>query len=43
MIDQLTSLVAVGTGWVAILMPVLLIWIIFYYATKMEFMFHQLY
>ena len=36
MIDQLTGLVAVGTGWVAILMPVLLIWIIFYYATKMD-------
>ena len=36
MIDQLTGLVAIGTGWVAILMPVLLIWIIFYYATKMD-------
>ena len=36
MIDQLTGLVAVGTEWVAILMPVLLIWIIFYYATKMD-------
>ena len=36
MIDQLTGLVAVGTGWVAILMPVLLIWIIFYFATKMD-------
>ena len=34
MIDELTHMMAVGTGWVAILMPVLLIWIIFYYATK---------
>ena len=36
MIDELTHLVAVGTGWVAILMPVLLIWVIFYFATKMD-------
>jgi hypothetical protein len=36
MIDELTGLVAVGTGWVAILMPVLLIWVIFYFATKMD-------
>ena len=34
--DEFTGLMAVGTGWVAILMPVLLIWIIFYYATKMD-------
>ena len=34
MIDELTNMMAVGTGWVAILMPVLLIWVIFYYATK---------
>ena len=34
MIDELTNMMVVGTGWVAILMPVLLIWIIFYYATK---------
>jgi len=34
MIDELTHMMAVGTGWVAILMPVLLMWIIFYYATK---------
>ena len=36
MIDELTHLVAVGTGWVAILMPVLLIWVIFFFATKMD-------
>ncbi len=36
MIDQLTGLVAAGTGWVAILMPVLLMWIIFHFNTKME-------
>ena len=36
MIDELTHLVAVGTGWMAILMPVLLIWVIFYFATKMD-------
>jgi hypothetical protein len=27
---------AVGTGWVAILMPVLICWVILYYATKMD-------
>ena len=32
--DELTGLIAVGTGYVAILMPVLLIWVIFSYATK---------
>jgi hypothetical protein len=36
MVDDLTHMMAVGTGWVAILMPVLLIWIIFYFATKMD-------
>ena len=36
MVDDLTSMMAVGTGWVAILMPVLLIWVIFYFATKMD-------
>ena len=36
MIDQLTGLVAAGTGWVAILMPVLLMWVIFHFNTKME-------
>lgn len=32
--DELTGLIAVGTGYVAILMPVLLLWVIFYYLTK---------
>jgi len=32
--DELTGLIAVGTGYVAILMPVLLLWVIFYYVTK---------
>jgi hypothetical protein len=36
MVDDLTNMMAVGTGWVAILMPVLLIWVIFYFATKMD-------
>ena len=36
MVDNLTNMMAVGTGWVAILMPVLLIWVIFYFATKMD-------
>ena len=36
MVDDLTHMMAVGTGWVAILMPVLLIWVIFYFATKMD-------
>ena len=36
MIDDLTGMMAVGTGWVAILMPVLLIWVIFYFAAKMD-------
>ena len=34
--EELTGLVAVGTGWVAILMPVFLIWVIFYFATKSD-------
>ena len=36
MVDNLTHMMAVGTGWVAILMPVLLIWVIFYFVTKMD-------
>ena len=32
--DELTGLIAVGTGYVAILMPVLLLWVIFYYVAK---------
>jgi hypothetical protein len=36
MVNNLTHMMAVGTGWVAILMPVLLIWVIFYFATKMD-------
>ena len=36
MIDDLTAMMAVGTGWVAILMPVLMIWVCFYFATKMD-------
>ena len=34
MIGELTHIMGVLTGWVAILMPVLLIWIIFYFSTK---------
>lgn len=34
--DEITGLVAVGTGWVAILMPVLLIWVIFSYSSKSD-------
>ena len=34
--DELTGLIAVGTGYVAILMPVLLLWVIFYYSTKSD-------
>jgi len=34
-VDEFTGLMAVGTGWVAILMPVLIVWVIFYYSTKM--------
>jgi hypothetical protein len=33
-VDEFTGVMAVGTGWVAILMPVLLVWVIFYYSTK---------
>ena len=34
MIGELTHLLGVLTGWIAILMPVLLIWVIFYFSTK---------
>jgi len=34
--QEVIGLVAVGTGWVAILMPVFLIWVIFYFATKSD-------
>ena len=34
MYDSLTSVMGVLTGWIAILMPVLLIWIIFYFNSK---------
>ena len=34
MIGELISMLGVLTGWVAILMPVLLIWVIFYFSTK---------
>ena len=34
MIDGLTNVIGVLTGWVAILMPVFLIWVIFYFSTK---------
>jgi predicted tellurium resistance membrane protein TerC len=34
MFDGLTHLITGLTGWVAILMPVLLIWVIFYFSTK---------
>ena len=36
MYDSLTSVMGVLTGWVAILMPVLLIWVIFYFSTKKD-------
>ena len=36
MIGELTHIMGVLTGWVAILMPVLLIWVIFYYSTKSD-------
>ena len=36
MIDGLANIMGVLTGWVAILMPVLLIWVIFYFSTKMD-------
>jgi len=36
MIGELTQTIGVLTGWVAILMPVLLIWVIFYFSTKMD-------
>ena len=34
MTGELTQIIGVLTGWVAVLMPVLLIWVIFYYSTK---------
>ena len=34
--DEVTGLVAVGTGWVAILMPVFITWVILYYTAKMD-------
>ena len=34
MIGELISMLGVLTGWVAILMPVLLIWVIFHFSTK---------
>ena len=34
--DEFTGLMAVGTGWVAILMPVLIVWVIFLYSTRMD-------
>ena len=34
MIGELIHLLGVLTGWIAILMPVLLIWVIFYFSTK---------
>ena len=34
MIDGLVHLVTSLTGWVAILMPALILWVIFYYATR---------
>ena len=34
MIDSLVNVMEVLTGWVVILMPVLLIWVIFFFSTK---------
>ena len=34
MYDSLTSVMGILTGWIAILMPVLLIWVIFYFSSK---------
>ena len=34
MIDSLAHLISSLTGWVAILMPALILWVIFYYATR---------
>ena len=34
MYDSLTSVIGVLTGWIVILMPVLLIWVIFYFNSK---------
>jgi hypothetical protein len=34
MIGELTHIMGVLTGWVAILMPVLMLWVIFYFSSK---------
>ncbi|MEL1231285.1 MAG: hypothetical protein VXA26_08215, partial [Candidatus Neomarinimicrobiota bacterium] len=34
MIDGLVHLITSLTGWVAILMPALILWVIFYYVTR---------
>jgi uncharacterized membrane protein len=34
--DEITGLIAVGTGWVAILMPVFLLWVVFSYSRKTD-------
>lgn len=34
--DELIGLAAVGTGWVAILMPVFIVWVILYYGARMD-------
>ena len=34
MIGEFTQIMGVLTGWITILMPVLLIWVIFYFSTK---------
>ena len=34
MIGEFTQIMGLLTGWVAILMPVLLVWVIFYFSTK---------
>ena len=36
MIDDLVNVMGVLTGWVAVLMPVLLFWVIFHFKTKEE-------
>ena len=36
MFDGLTHLMGVLTGWVAVLTPVLILWVIFYYKTREE-------
>ena len=34
--DEFTGVMAVGTGWVAILMPVFIVWVILYYGARMD-------